>query len=151
MKISRPHAIQNIEQLPGLDLVLQDFHKNLRSEKWEPPELSNWGSNPTDFSGRYQLLGNVCFLQLHVDLTDISISNSADDLSLPVKAFRGGVLTPGYPLIVPGQIILHDFFNGTTVGSCRIHSGSNFKLIPPLYTPASGTRRLAVSGYYWVE
>lgn len=151
MRIRRPHAIQNIDQLPGLDLVLQEMYNNLRSEKWEPPEIAAWGSSPTNYTGRYQLIGQICFLLLSVSLSDVYMSGTSTNLTLPVQAYPGGDKVLSYPLTIPGQIVLYDITASTVVGNCLVHPTNWRKLTIPAYSPASGVRQLTLSGYYWVE
>lgn len=152
MKIGRPHAIGNIEQLPGLDLVLQNLHNNLRSEIWNPPELSEWGDQTQgQFYGHYQLTGRVCHIVLHVAMDNVSLGSTDTYLTLPIKAFRGIPGANWYPLVVPGQIVLYDHTVPVKIGDCTVLYNDSNKLVIPSYSPASSHRKMTLSGYYWVE
>lgn len=151
MKINRPGSIQGIEQIPGLDPVLRDLHDNLRSGPWDPPERLTWGTGQQDFLSQYQLVGRVCFIALHVGLSNLSLGASGTYLTLPIKAFRGITGATWYPISSPIDIHIYDHTAGIVAGYCQIDPNNYNKLIVPSYTPATSLRHITLSGRYWVE
>lgn len=150
-RISYAQTGNEVETIPNTTEVLRTLHTNLRSGVWNPPEIVNWGTVISSSYGYYQLVGNICFLVLNLNVTTCSIGAANTDLTLPVPAMRN-TGAAGYTRFATSyQIYIEDKTAVANAGACIPSDTSSSVLLVPTYAPAAPARNLTLSGWYWTE
>lgn len=150
-KIQLPHLSTELAGMPTLEGALRNVTNNLRSGVWEPPEISEWLSGISDLKGKYQLVGQICFIDLFASATSIHITTT-EVLPLPVAPYiRTSFNNIQYQHILGNQILV-----GTGVYPLAQHN-VRYDMRPDMRIGISTTNNVTtsgdflISGWYWVK